>query len=53
MAQVTAHDALTYSLKRERRVQFSEGAERLAKQAARRAVAGVDQPASGLWVAPP
>ncbi|MFJ3601958.1 hypothetical protein ACIPVA_04085 [Streptomyces anulatus] len=33
MAQVTAHDALTYSLKREQ-AQFSEEAERLAKQAA-------------------
>ncbi|WP_329212309.1 hypothetical protein [Streptomyces sp. NBC_01708] len=33
MAQVTAHDALTYSLKREQ-AQYAEEAERLAKQAA-------------------
>ncbi|MFE7485426.1 hypothetical protein [Streptomyces sp. NPDC057552] len=33
MAQVTAHDALTYSLKRDQ-AQFAEEAERLAKQAA-------------------
>ncbi|WP_228994313.1 hypothetical protein [Streptomyces sp. DH8] len=33
MAQVTAHDVLTYSLKREQ-TQFTEEAERLAKQAA-------------------
>ncbi|MGC4925497.1 hypothetical protein [Streptomyces sp. DT117] len=33
MAQVTASDALTYSLKREQ-AQFSEEAQRLAKQAA-------------------
>ncbi|KQX44540.1 hypothetical protein OH797_38435 (plasmid) [Streptomyces anulatus] len=33
MAQVTAHDALTYSLKREQ-AQFAEEADRLAKQAA-------------------
>ncbi|MYR75154.1 MULTISPECIES: hypothetical protein [unclassified Streptomyces] len=33
MAQVTARDALTYSLKREQ-AQFAEEAERLAKQAA-------------------
>ncbi|TFI30189.1 hypothetical protein [Streptomyces sp. 4R-3d] len=33
MAQVTAHDALTYSLKREH-AQYAEEAERLAKQAA-------------------
>ncbi|MFJ3283322.1 hypothetical protein [Streptomyces halstedii] len=32
MAQVTAHDALAYSLKREQG-QFAEEAERLAKQA--------------------
>lgn len=34
MALVTAHDALTYSLKRDR-AQFAEEAERLAEQAAR------------------
>ncbi|NEA20194.1 hypothetical protein [Streptomyces halstedii] len=33
MAKVTAHDALTYSLKREQ-AQFAEEAERLAAQAA-------------------
>ncbi|MGW6466045.1 hypothetical protein [Streptomyces rubiginosohelvolus] len=33
MAKVTAHDALSYSLKRDQ-AQFAEEAERLAKQAA-------------------
>ncbi|MFF3531365.1 hypothetical protein ACFYX5_32290 [Streptomyces rubiginosohelvolus] len=33
MAKVTAHDALSYSLKRDQ-AQFDEEAERLAKQAA-------------------